>query len=67
MRAIFCFAVLFDLAAFFSLSLRASTLENVDPQEDPWSTVDDGEDDGREELPQKFTVLFHNEEFYAAR
>ena len=64
MRAIFCVAVIFDITAFFSLSLRAGDLESVDFKEDLWAQVDAGNDDGVEPASDRYTIQLHNEEYW---
>jgi hypothetical protein len=64
MRAIFCIAVVFDIAAFFSLSLRAGDLEPVNYKDDPWEQIDEGEDDDGEPASDSYTIQLHNEEYW---
>lgn len=64
MRAIFCIAVVFDVTAFFSLSLRAGDFNPASTQDDLFAQIDDGNDEEREPASERYTIQLHNEEYW---
>ena len=64
MRAIFCIAVVFDLAAFFSLSLHAGSLEPVNFNDDLFALIDEGNDEERDPASEAYEIQLRNEEYW---